>query len=414
MEINSEADVDKLLDMGLDGYTIDSVQQGGNQTKVPVFIMNVQVLKTLNLFRDTPKDGRFTKLNGYYGFLIGKKESNNSPSFPLYLLTESTDSTEDSTLSFSNFTKIANIFLEANTDITLSELLETLFQYVTAENTDNLLTFIRLDKTTQLVPLFLEAPTFEQTDIEEFSKSLSLLKSVTGDTSQPLLPTSNGESWLVSNIKARLGDGLSEEITKELTDNKWRVISNTGGGDCFFLSLCQSGVSIHTLEDPSITINTEEPQCVNSIREFIANNITEDMYDTRKQIPSYEPHAPPSSAMNTLDSFKDYVKTSNYYADEMTISILQDRTNLYPIILNRDLNYTNTKPVIKCYSTNIRMDDLKQKQYVLLKHIEGGGGHYELIQFKKEQTDSWMSVFSTFDQLPKSIQALMTMDCIQS
>lgn len=408
MEINTESDVDKLLDMGLDGYTPEITQKGGNGKAVPVFVMNIQVLKTLDLFKDTPKDARFNKMNGYYGFIIGrKKEASEKIYFPLFLLT----TLPNNEITFSNFTEIAHISLKANTDITLNEFLEILFQYVTTGNTDYLLTLMSLDKTTSLVGLFLNAPTIQQTDIEEFSKSLSMIHSISGETSRSLLTETSGDSWLVSNIKARLGDGLSDNIQNELTNERWQVVANAGGGDCFFLSLCQSGVSIQTLENPT-SINPSDSTCVNSIREFIANHITEETYKTRMAIPADIEHAPPESARKSIEAFKEYVKTSRYYADEMAISILQEKTNLYPIIINRDLRYTPNKPVIKCHSTNASLIDLQKKQFVILNHIEGGGGHYELIQFK--MNDIWKSVFSIFDELPKSIQALMNIDCLQA
>lgn len=441
MEINTDSQVDRLIDMGLDGYTDeDSVQKGGQSqgtsSNVPVFIMDIGVLKILNLFNSSnPQTLDSLKgLKGYYCFCIGhKKVSKHSSSFLVYLLTTKNPQAD---FVFEDFTKVAELVMNTNVDISLSDLLETIFQYVNSGTTDALMNLFRLKPEENVVSIFSQesTQTFQQTEIEEFSKSLSTIHTVLDKDTRPLLqPISKDsqpsqDSWLVSNIKARLGN-LTTEIQTELQNENWRAITNTGGGDCFFLSLCQSRVliqdtttqtSIHTYRNG--TMDT----CVSDIREFIAKNITEDQFNARKGVSSDIGHALPAH-ITSLKEFKDYVKTSSYYADEMTIGILQEKTNLYPIIINRDLTYSSNKPVdkpvIKCYLNKVTRENLTtfpfvNKQFVLLIHIEGGGGHYELIQYKSPsgqsgQETEWKSVFETFDTLPKSIQELFKKDCVQ-
>lgn len=443
MEINTDSQVDRLVDMGLDGYTDgDSIQKGGQQqSDVPVFIMNIQILKTLKLFENLVKSSNpqtLNRLKGYYCFCIGHKKKSSS-SFPLYLLT-----TKDDVPTFKNFTKVAELVMKQNVDISLNDLLENIFQYVNSGTTDALMNLFRLEPEENVVSIFTQdtTPTFQQTDIEEISKSLSTIHTVLDKATRPLLqPISkvpqasqasqaSQDSWLISNIKARLGNltpELQTELQTELQNENWNVITNTGGGDCFFLSLCQSNVviqdtttqPIHTYNAYNATIDT----CVSDIRTFIANNITQEQFIARKGVPADIGHAPPASALESLETFKDYVKTSSYYADEMTIGILQEKTNLYPIIINRDLAYSSNKPVIKCHSDQLTTNDLTNfpfvnKQFVLLIHIEGGGGHYELVQYKppskqSEQATDWKRLFETFDELPKSIQELFKRDCVK-
>lgn len=441
MEINTDSQVDRLVDMGLDGYTNeDSVQKGGqskgtSSKNVPVFIMDIGVLKILNLFTSSNPQ-TLGSLKGYYCFCIGHNNvSERSSSFLVYLLTTKNPQAD---FVFEDFTKVAKLVMNTNVDISLSDLLETIFQYVNSGTTDALMNLFRLEpegNVENVVSIFSQesTPTFQQTEIEEFSTSLSTIHTVLDKdkATRPLLqpiskdPQLSQDSWLVSNIKARLGN-LTAEIQTELQSENWRVITNTGGGDCFFLSLCQSRVliqdtttqtSIHTYRNG--TMDT----CVSDIRAFIANNITQEQFIARKGVPTDIGHAPPASALESLEEFKDYVKTSSYYADEMTIGILQEKTNLYPIIINRDLAYTSTKPVIKCHSSQLTTNELKNfpfvnKQFVLLIHIEGGGGHYELIQYKSPsgqsgQESEWKRLFETFDTLPKSIQELFKKDCVQ-
>lgn len=440
MEINTDSQVDRLVDMGLDGYTNeDSVQKGGqskgtSSKNVPVFIMDIGVLKILNLFTSSNPQ-TLDSLKGYYCFCIGhKKVSESSSSFPLYVLT--TKKTQEDFLVFEDFTKVAELVMKQNVDISLSDLLENIFQYVNSGTTDVLMNLFRLEpegNVDSVVSIFSQdsTPKLQQSEIEEFSKSFSTIHTVLDKDTRPLLqPISKDsqpsqDSWLVSNIKARLGN-LTAEIQTELQNENWRAITNTGGGDCFFLSLCQSNVliqdtttqtSIHT--DRNGPINT----CVSDIRAFIAKNITEDQFNARKGVSRDIGHAIPAH-VTSLEEFKDYVKTSSYYADEMTIGILQEKTNLYPIIINRDLTYSSNKPVdkpvIKCYLNKVTRENLTtfpfvNKQFVLLIHIEGGGGHYELIQYKSPsgQATDWKRFFETFDTLPKSIQELFEKDCVQ-
>lgn len=461
MEINTETDVDRLVETGLDGYRIDTlVQTGGNQhqqqqiTHVPLFLMHSQVLKTLNLFKDI-RDARINTLNKYFCFGIGLATDDTQKTYSLYLLHQAipheTDIESLPKLGTPDyFTHIATI--QVNHSTPLSELLETVLNMVQSGHTDSLLSLLSLNRPDtispeQLVSVFTNenTPSFEQTDIEEFSVSLSTIKQVLNVVNRPLLPsvstssstTPSGQkqqqSWLVSNMERRLAktmgglEKIPKKIQNEFKDDAWRIRTNRGGGDCFFLSLCQSRLTVHDTETGEIIYepngSRDHDTCVQTLRTFIAENITQEVFNNlnariqaQQGLKIPDQPTPPIDVLKTIDTYKDYIKSSSYFADETTIQILYDNTNLFPVIIKQILtNYTPDKKIIHLFMSNDtdQYRQIKHKQFVLFNHIDEGGGHYELIQFKPPGQDTqWKGCFGSFDELPHSIQQLLRDDNI--
>lgn len=113
--------------------------------------------------------------------------------------------------------------------------------------------------------------------------------------------------------------------------------------------------------------------------------------------------------INTLEQLKDYIKTSNYWADEWAIGELEIMLKVKFIIFLED-NYNNGDllNVIQCQNSSIseeieRKGNFDVKYYILLNY---GGSHYKLIKYKTK------SIF-LFSEIPYDIKVMIADKCLE-
>jgi hypothetical protein len=104
--------------------------------------------------------------------------------------------------------------------------------------------------------------------------------------------------------------------------------------------------------------------------------------------------------IDTMEQFRDFVKTSQYWADESAIAVLERVLNVKFIILQ---NYGG-KYAFYCNLMDtqlIQNGNFEPTFYIMVKKF---GGHYELILYKNQGIFTW-------EQLPDVIKQGYTLKC---
>ena len=113
--------------------------------------------------------------------------------------------------------------------------------------------------------------------------------------------------------------------------------------------------------------------------------------------------------IDTLKKLKDYIKTSNYWADEWAIGELEIILKVKFIIFLED-NYNNHDllNVLQCQNSSTseeieRKGNFDVKYYILLNY---GSSHYKLIKYKNK------SIF-LFSEIPYDIKVMIVDKCLE-
>jgi len=169
-------------------------------------------------------------------------------------------------------------------------------------------------------------------------------------------------------------------------------------GDCFF-----SCVSIAYSEYKK----KKYPPLI--FRKHIAKSITQEQFDFYKIIHEAErdpeseiwrqktgefEHASFISTVSTLEDFKAFVLTKNYFADELAIDLLEKKLNLKFLIFSIHHVTERQSPLKLCDIPSITKKTMKIYSYVMLEQDKN---HYNIIRYGGK------SLFS-FSALPSLIQ----------
>ena len=166
-------------------------------------------------------------------------------------------------------------------------------------------------------------------------------------------------------------------INDALESMEFKVVENGGKGDCFFESVQQAFESIGKDE---ITIAKQ--------REFLSDKADDDVFEQYKildQTSDLDEYKFKSPTPITLEEFKAYMKTQNFWADEYAISQLEQHLNVRFVILLQDkyaLHGSMTQPynIISC---GIALDpsntEINPAYYIILTL---GGAHYRLVTYQ--------------------------------
>ena len=111
--------------------------------------------------------------------------------------------------------------------------------------------------------------------------------------------------------------------------------------------------------------------------------------------------------IDNLDKFKDYIRTSAYWADSNTISILEFKLNLKFIILSEaSFNENDKDSVLKCGELHPKIQKngiFTPDAYIICSY---SGDHYKLVSYKKKK------IFA-FREIPYDIKNLIINKCLE-
>ena len=107
---------------------------------------------------------------------------------------------------------------------------------------------------------------------------------------------------------------------------------------------------------------------------------------------------------DTLEKFKDFVLTPQYWADDYSISYLEKRLKVKMIILSKEAYEEKAEDsVIQCGQLQEEDTELEPEHYIMTSYH---AKHYTLITYKEK------GIFS-FDEIPYGIKALVINKCLE-
>jgi len=107
------------------------------------------------------------------------------------------------------------------------------------------------------------------------------------------------------------------------------------------------------------------------------------------------------SHIKTLDDFKNFIRTSDYWADTWAISTLEILLNVKIIILEES---SDKDAIMQCGQLNNDISTFSPKYYIIANYTNGN--HYELITYKKKG-------LLTFQEIPFGIKVLIMNKCME-
>lgn len=111
--------------------------------------------------------------------------------------------------------------------------------------------------------------------------------------------------------------------------------------------------------------------------------------------------------VHSLESFKEEIMKSTYWADELAISIIERELNIKVIVLSEySYRQGDNNAVMNCLSTPTTSDimtKIRPKYYIITTH---SGNHYQSVAYKGKK------VF-TFGELPYHIKTLIANKCME-
>ena len=111
--------------------------------------------------------------------------------------------------------------------------------------------------------------------------------------------------------------------------------------------------------------------------------------------------------IDSLDKFKDYIRTSSYWADANTIAILEFKLNVKFIILSEaSFNDNDKDSVLQCgeFHPKIQKNGIfTPDAYIICSY---SGDHYRLVSYKKKK------IFA-FREIPYDIKNLIINKCLE-
>lgn len=111
--------------------------------------------------------------------------------------------------------------------------------------------------------------------------------------------------------------------------------------------------------------------------------------------------------LDSLDKFKNYIKTSNYWADTWAISTLERLLNIKLVIFSEEAYKEDSKDnVLNCGEINKQIQDkgaFSPNYYILTSY---SGQHYRLITYKNKK-------ILTYSEIPYGVKMLVINKCME-
>jgi predicted NAD-dependent protein-ADP-ribosyltransferase YbiA (DUF1768 family) len=260
-------------------------------------------------------------------------------------------------------------------------------------------------------------------------------------------------------LKQRYNEKPSSEwIEKYMKNNNYKIIDNEGGGDCFFAVIRDAFIQVgkHTTVD--------------KLRELLASELTDDVFNeyrglyitvensilesqniiktltetnkllktriknvtTRKDAEELIKQANENNIqliklkqtlkddqddlnynlgfmknINSMEGFKNYIRTSSYWADTWAISTLEYKLNIKLIIMSEEaFDDGSLDSVLNCGEINKNIEEkgtFSPEYYIMTSYT---GKHYQLINYKNKN-------ILKFHEIPYDIKMLVLNKCLE-
>ncbi len=246
-------------------------------------------------------------------------------------------------------------------------------------------------------------------------------------------------------------------IEKFSKNNNFGIIDNEGGGDCLFATIRDAfkqigkittvdklryQLSLELTDDifdnyrslynavsndykqikkDLIEVQTTEKRLTKSISESTDRNKSEQLNELKKKEEEKKKKLLKDKKLakdllkdfifmeniETLEEYKDYIRSSRFWGDTWTLSTLERLLNIKIIVLSEESYPDHLDDVMQCGQINdSEVDALKRFQpdyYVMVSYT---GDHYKLITYKEKQILS-------FKEIPYDIKMVIINKCLE-
>ena len=191
-------------------------------------------------------------------------------------------------------------------------------------------------------------------------------------------------------------------VTQFMNDGKYRIYDNMiKVGDCFFASI--------QFAFESIGLETSVTQLR---RLLLSSTDIKDRFEYYKD--SYNNHKNDNNNdynfmtnVNELDKFKEIILTSEFWADEWAIDVIEKELNIQLIILNKHIynnNNNNSDAILLCGALPKDGGAVNNPDYYIM--LSYNGNHYQTIGYDGNY------IFK-FSKIPDKIKDLIVVICMQ-
>ena len=246
-------------------------------------------------------------------------------------------------------------------------------------------------------------------------------------------------------------------IEKFSKNNNYGIIDNEGGGDCLFATIRDAfkqigkittvdklryQLSLELTDDifenyrslyyavsndykqikkDLIEVQTTEKRLTKSISESTDRNKSEQLNELKKKEEEKKKKLLKDKKLakdllkdfifmeniETIEDYKDYIRSSRFWGDTWTLSTLERLLNIKIIVLSEESYPDHLDDVMQCGQINdSEVDALKRFQpdyYVMVSYT---GDHYKLITYKEKQILS-------FKEIPYDIKMVIINKCLE-
>ena len=215
-----------------------------------------------------------------------------------------------------------------------------------------------------------------------------------------------GKKTTVSKLRAIVSDEVTEELFQ-----KYRSLYNAFLGqhqeiDDEMKSLKKTGKMLKKRSDQSGGNKEEQKMILEQATEVVDkyNTLSTEKKDSKQLLNEFEY----MKENNTIDAFKNYIKTSDFNADSWTISTLERVLNMKLILLSENTYKAgDLDGALQCGKLNDtdleRQGNYKPDYYIMVSYT---GSQYKLITYKNKR------IFK-FSEIPYAIKALIINKCME-
>ena len=210
-----------------------------------------------------------------------------------------------------------------------------------------------------------------------------------------------GLNTTVANLRQLVSDKMTEEqynVYRELSTSHKAEINN------IIIQISQNKEEIKKIKNNG----ARDPELVSKMKQLQQNNA--ELLNTKQLMETIYADYRFMERMNTLEDFKNYIKTSSYWADEWAIGQLEIILKIKIIIFSEsDYDKGDLLNVLRCQSGFVDQQiEINQKfdpKYYIM--TDYSGNHYKLITYKNK------AIF-TFNELPYDVKKIIVDRCMES
>jgi predicted NAD-dependent protein-ADP-ribosyltransferase YbiA (DUF1768 family) len=213
-----------------------------------------------------------------------------------------------------------------------------------------------------------------------------------------------GHETTVAKLRALVAKEITQDIYNNYLDRYLGLVTEIADADKEMADIKKS-LTIYKSRVEKTPDKGEKQKILTSSEELTKK--FKDLAGSKKITQDYLEDVKFMKNVHSLESFKEEIMKSTYWADELAISIIEHELNIKVIVLSEySYRQGDNNAVMNCLSTPTTSDimtKIRPKYYIITTH---SGNHYQSVAYKGKK------VF-TFGELPYHIKTLIANKCME-